>query len=133
MNFHLVEGKYESIAIDELSDFERDYLNSELNSTEVREKYGLSRKQYSLITQRIRDKYGLLRKPYAQSKHFYQQGNRWHIIKTIKNKRIRFGSLPADVFSKEDMEIIIEKCKKMQWNVDKCMNLIESLGGNSNE
>lgn len=128
MNFDVIDGNFEVLSKERLVEFEADYLNSELKSVEVRQKYGLSKKQYSRITQKIRDKYGLLRRPYAQAKHFYQQGNRWVIIKTNRKERVYIGSLPCDVFSKEDIVNIVEKCKEMSWNIDKCVNLIKVLG-----
>lgn len=128
MNFNVIDGTDEFLSKEKLSAFEADYLNSELKSEEVRRKYGLSKRQYSVVSQRIRDKYGLLRRPYAQSKHFYQQGNRWIIIKTNRKERVYIGSLPCDVFSKSDVECIVEKCKEMCWNIDKCVDLIQVLG-----
>ena len=133
LKFRLVEGDYTDLPIEKVRDFERDYLNPSLTSHEVRMKYGLSKRQYSRVTQKIRDKYGLIRRPYAQSKHFYRQGNRWYIIKTIRNERILFGSLPTAVFSKDDMEIVIDKCRDMSWNIGECIDLIQSLGGNTIE
>jgi hypothetical protein len=128
MNFNVVDGTDEILPREKLSAFEADYLNSELKSVEVRMKYGLSKRQYSEITREIRERYGLIRRPYAQSKHFYQWGNRWHIIKTNKRERVYIGSLPTDVFSKSDIEAIVEKCKELAWNVDECMNLLQVIG-----
>ena len=128
MNFNVVDGTDEILPVELLSSFEEDYLNSELKSVEVRLKYGLSKRQYSEITRDIREKYGLLRRPYAQSKHFYQQGNRWIIIKTNRRERVYIGSLPVDVFSKSDVEAIVERCKEMAWNIDECMNLLQVIG-----
>lgn len=128
MDFNIVEGCYEILPEKDLLNFELDYLNSEMKSVEVRKKYGLSKRQYSIVSQKIRDKYGLLRRPYAQSKHFYQQGNRWIIIKTNRKERVYIGSLPVDVFSKSDVEGIVEKCKELSWDIDECTNLIEILG-----
>ena len=128
MNFNVIDGTDNVLSLEQLAAFEADYLNSELKSVEVRMKYGLSKRQYSEITRDIREKYGLLRRPYAQSKHFYQQGNRWIIIKTNRRERVYIGSLPVDVFSKSDVECIVEKCKELSWNVDECVNLLEVLG-----
>lgn len=128
MNFNVVDGTDEFLSKEKMAAFEEDYLNSELKSNDVRLKYGLSKRQYSEIAQQIRDKYGLIRRPYAQSKHFYQQGNRWIIIKTNRRERVYIGSLPVDVFSKSDVECIVEKCKELSWNVDECVNLLEVLG-----
>lgn len=128
LNFTIREGDYEILPEQDLIAFERDYLNAELKSHEVRAKYNLSKKQYSELSQQIREKYGLLRRPYAQSRHFYQQGNRWIIIKTNCKERVYIGSLPADVFSKSDVEGIVEKCKEMAWNIDKCIDLVRVLG-----
>ena len=127
MNFNIVEGEYEILSKDLLQSFELDYLNSELKSVEVRAKYGLSKKQYSTITQKIREKYGLLRRPYSQSKHFYQQGNRWIIIKTNRKERVVIGTLPADVFSKDDVKEIVQKCKDLLWDIDRCAELLQVL------
>lgn len=127
MNFNIVDGNYEVLSKERLSAFEADYLNSELKSVEVRKKYGLSKKQYSRITQKIRDKYGLLRRPYAQSKHYYLQGNRWIIIKTKKKERAYIGSLPADIFNKDDIEIIVETCKDFAWDFERCSEYIAIL------
>ena len=128
INFNLVSGDYEILSREELSAFEDYYLNSPLTSVEVRRKYDLSKKQYSILAQEIRDKYGLVKRPYPNSKHYYRQGNRWCIIKTSNKVRTYFGSLPADVFSKEEIEVIVEKCEEMQWNIDKCMDLLNALG-----
>lgn len=128
MNFNVIDGTDNVLSLERLAAFEADYLNSELKSVEVRQKYGLSKRQYSEITRDIRERYGLLRRPYAQSKHFYQQGNRWIIIKTNRKERVYIGSLPVDVFSKSDVECIVEKCKELSWNVDECVNLLEVLG-----
>ena len=131
MNFNIRDGVYEALPKEKFPDFEADYLNSELKSIEVRRKYGLSKKQYSEITQVIRDKYGLLRRPYAQSKHYYLQGKRWIIIKTNKKERVYIGSLPADVFSKEDIEIIVETCKELAWDIDRCTEYLGVLIDNA--
>lgn len=128
LNFNIIDGTDEFLSAERFKEFEADYLNSELKSEEVRHKYDLSKRQYSLLAQQIRDKYGLIRRPYAQSKHFYQQGNRWIIIKTNKRERIYIGSLPADVFSKTDVEWIVQKCKELAWNIDECANLLAVLG-----
>ena len=127
MNFNIVEGDYEVLSDEELSAFEADYLNSEMTSVEVRLKHGLSKKQYSRISKEIRERHGLLRRPYAQSKHYYKQGNRWIIIKTNKMERIYLGSLPCSVYTKTDVESIVRICKKMFWNIDKCVELIQVL------
>ena len=128
MNFNLVSGEYEVLSKELLCAFEDDYLNSSLTWIEVRHKYNLSKKQYAELAQSIRDKYGLVKRPYANAKNYYLQGNRWCIIKTNNKVRTYFGSLPADVFSREEIEIIVEKCEELQWNVDDCMNFLQSLG-----
>ena len=127
MGFNIIEGDYEILSKERLSAFEADYLNSELKSNEVRKKYDLSKKQYSEITKEIRAKHGLIRRPYAQSKHYYQQGNRWIIIKTNKSERVYIGSLPCSIFTKTDIENIVKMCKKMFWNIDRCTELIQVL------
>ena len=128
MNFNLVNGDYEILSKELLCDFEDDYLNSSLTAVEVRHKYNLSKKQYSILAQKIRDKYGLVKRPYPNAKHYYRQGNRWCIIKTISKVRYYFGSLPVDVFNEEEIEMIVEKCEELQWNIDECIDYLKSLG-----
>lgn len=128
MNFNVIDGT-DVILPDELFPrFETDYLESHLTSVEVRKKYNLSKKQYSILTQKIRDKYGLLKRPYPNCKHYYRQGNRWVVKKTIEGEIIYFGSLPIDVFNADEMDCIVEKCKEMHWNIDKCKELLEVMG-----
>ena len=128
MKFKVIDGTEEWLPKNLFPAFERDYLESSMTSVEVRKKYNLSKKQYSILTQTIRDKYGLLVRPYPNSKNYYQQGNRWVIIKTINNERVYFGSLSVDVFSREEIEIVVERCREMGWNVDKCVEFLKVLG-----
>lgn len=128
MNFNVINGDYEILSKELLCDFEADYLNSRLTAVEVRKKYNLSKKQYAELAQKIRDRYGLVKRPYPNAKHYYRQGNRWCIIKTHNKIRTYYGSLPVDVFSKEEMDVIVEKCEELQWNVDDCIDFLQSLG-----
>lgn len=129
MNFCVIEGEREILSTDDLERLEVDYLGSSLTSLEVRQKYNLSKKNYSIVTRWIRDKYSLLLRPYPSCKYYYQQGNCWIIRKYIDGELVYIGSLRVDVFSEDDVRLVVEECKNMQWNIGECRELVQVLGG----
>ena len=98
----IIEGEYSRLPPELYDDFRNDYLTSSLTSDEVRRKYGLSDKEYSQLTKPIREELGIRTRPYPNSRHFYLQGKRWQIVKSIDGERVFFGSLPIAFFSESE-------------------------------
>lgn len=127
LNFRVVEGSDSRLSDKDFLLLKEDYFHSPLNSNELRLKYGLSKREYMETCKQIRDEENILIRPRKSAKHFYRFKDKWYILKTTKNERRYFGSLPIGRFSEDDMMEIVNQLKKMEWDVDECRNYIRSL------
>lgn len=127
MIFNFIEGQYSRLSKEDYEGFKDDYLHSELSTHQVREKWGLSKKEYSLITKEIRDELGIGCRPFTKAKNFYKVGNSWHILKTINHKTIIYGVLPFEEYDENDMVEIVKKCKNMDWEYTLCREYLCKL------
>ena len=127
MNFNIIEGQASRLSADDFEAFKWDYLNSEMTTHEVRLKYGLSKKEYSKITNEIRKELGIRCRPHTRAKNYYKNGNRWDIVRTNNYHTRHYGSLRCEHFSEKDMKKIIKKCRKMNWEYTSCTKYINGL------
>ena len=127
MNFNFVEGQYSRLSEENFEEFRDDYLHSELSTQEVREQWGLSKREYAEITREIRNELGLKSRPFTRAKHFYKKGNQWHIIKTRNKERTYYGSLPCSRFSEDEMKDIVKKLESYDWKYTSCQRFLREL------
>lgn len=124
MNFRVVEGEYydiESI----FDDFEEDYLHSDMNVKQLREKYGLSRYMYAKLASLLREKHNLTRRP-CDAKYFHKHGTSWVIVKDCNGKTKYFGRIPIK-YGKEVLDEAIETCKSLNWDISECQKRIKEI------
>ena len=127
MNFTTVEGQYSRLSEENYDDFKQDYLHSELTTHQVREKWRLSKKEYSSLTKKIREELGIKCRPSTIAKNFYKIGNNWHILKTIDHQTIFYGSLSCKIYSEKDLVGIVKRLKEWNWNYELCRAYLSEL------
>lgn len=127
MNFNIVSAPDKRLTAEQYPQFKEDYLNSELDYFQLKSKYGLSKKEYGETAKKVREEENIDYRPRANARHFYQNGSKWRIVKSINGENILFGSLPISSYPEEKMKIVIEKCKKLRWDYEKCTRYIKSL------
>lgn len=118
MNFNIVEGDYldlESIH----DDFVEDYLlNTDLSNTEIRKKYELSNKEFWELANQVKEEFNITRRPRGNYGRYYTQvsENVFIIQKKINGRVKHLGIVPREWIA----QVIVEFCKKTQWDVDEC-------------
>ena len=123
MNFKVIDG-YDDDFEDIFDDFEKDYLNSQETVEELRNKYELSKRNFTRLTRMVKSKHGLSKRP-SRGKHYHFNQNGFEILKKRNGELIYCGWIP--ISQKELVPIAIEICKKLQWDSEKCKRAIKEL------
>ena len=123
MNFIIVENK--TVDID-YNSFEEEYLNSTIMNEELRVKYGLSKHEFTKLTQKIKQRIGVKRRPNLAAKHYYEHCNAWVIHRKINGELYYFGRIPFSMGS-EVLNKALNICEKNNWDCNICRPLIEEL------
>jgi len=123
MNFKVIEGKYADVeAIKD--DFVQDYLFSfEMSNPEIRDKYGLTWKEFKELSEEVKSEYGYSRRPKKtdNGKYYYKTTSGFIIQKRINGVSEYLGF----VTSRELAEKCVELCKQASWNVSLCKHIIK--------
>ena len=123
MNFNVIEGEYADLdAIKE--DFIQDYLLSfDMSNKEIRNKYGLTWKEFKELSEEVKSEFGYTRRPKKpmEGKYYYQTTSGFIIQKRINGESEYLGF----VTSKELAEKCVELCKQVSWNVSECRHIIK--------
>lgn len=123
MNFKITDGSY--IDMDSIrNDFIQDYIfSTELKNQEIRIKYNLSHKEFKELSDSVKEEFGLNRRPIRinNSKYYYPCGYGFIIQKTINCVSYYLGF----VTSEQEAIEIVEKCKKVSWNIGECRQIVE--------
>jgi len=124
MNFNIVEGKY--VDFDSIhDDFCNDYLfSNELDTVELRKKYGLTVKEFKEFSKQVKMEYGFSRRPRKQSngQYYYKRKYGWAIQKNINGNVVYFGF----VTSKDVAKKLVELCKEAGWNIPVCLDIVKN-------
>ena len=123
MNFRVVDGKYSDET--KFDSFEKDYLNPNITSTELKDKYGLSKGIFNQWRNIVREKHGLKRKP-VPAKYYVEDKSAYVIRKLINRKTTYIGRIPKEK-GLQGVNTAIECCKELDWNVDECRKTIKEL------
>lgn len=119
----VVEGAYADV--DKIrDDFTRDYLGFELSNGEIRDKYGLTWKEFRELSEEVKSDLGLSRRPKkpVKGKFYYKTDTGFIIQKRVDGVTTYFGHTSTEELAKKCVEL----CKKCGWKVDVCRNLIKS-------
>lgn len=123
MNWNIIEGAYADL--DKIrDDFIHDYLFSfELSNKEIRDKYGLTWKEFRELSEEVKSDFGLSRRPRKQVKgKFYYKTNTGFIIqKRVNGVTTYFGQAPTEELAKKCVEL----CKKHHWDINFCRGVIK--------
>lgn len=125
MNFRIVEGLYADESC--FGEFEKDYLNPEMTIKQMREKYSpiITKKMFSEWIRQIHKKHNLTRKP-TVAKYYSEERGGYYIRKNINGKTTYLGRIKRD----KGIEVLnraIQACKDLEWDVDKCKQMIKEL------
>lgn len=125
MNWNIIEGAYADL--DKIrEDFIQDYLFSfELSNREIRDKYGLTWKEFKELSEEVKSDFGLSRRPRKQvkGKFYYKAAHGFIIQKRVDGVVTYFGHTSTEELAKKCVEI----CKKYRWDVDVCKDIIKSF------
>ena len=121
MKFRIVEGvetDYDAI----YDDFKEDYLHTSQSNKDIRRKFDLSQKDFAIMADRVKEDEGISYRPIMNAKYYYRKGNRFVISKKFNNEVTYFGIVPT-----EEIAIrIVEVCKKHNWDIPKCKEIVKS-------
>lgn len=122
MNFNLVEGAYPDF--DSIhDDFCEDYLwSDELSNPEIRKKYELSARDFNELTNLVKKEFGVSRRNTRKGRYYYKVNSGFVIQKTINCVTVYFGIVPSECIARK----IVELCKKMEWRVDACKDIVKN-------
>lgn len=122
MNFNLVEGAYADF--DSIHDaFCEDYLwSDELSNPEIRRKYGLSARDFHELTNLVKQEFGVSRRNTRKGRYYYKVDSGFVIQKTIDCVSVYFGIVPSESIARK----IVEMCKKVEWKVDVCRDIVKN-------
>lgn len=127
MNFNIVSAPAGRLSEVDYPKFKKDYLTSTLNYHKLRDKYGLSKKEYGEVVKRIKKEEGITHRPYVSAKYYYKNGKSYYIVKNINGVNIQYASFPCRRFNEQDMINIVNKFKELDWDYDKCVEYAESV------
>ncbi len=120
----VVEGAYADV--DKIrDDFTRDYLGFDLSNHEIREKYGLTWKEFRELSEEVKSDLGLSRRPKkpVKGKFYYKTDTGFIIQKRVDGVTTYFGHTPTEELAKKCVEL----CKKHHWNIRICKDVIKNL------
>ncbi len=125
--FQVVEGgKYNDLEAIYPS-FVQDYIfSTELKNLEIKEKYGLSHGEFKEMCDNAKKQFGISRRVtncQNSARYYYKQHNGFVIAKSIDNKYIYLGFVTD---TEEVVKEVVELCKNVSWNVDKCRHIIRN-------
>ena len=122
--FRIIENA-PMIEIDEEA-FLDDYVNSDLRIDQLREKYGLSEKEYCHYRDKMRSKgYHKKGTPKYRTAKYYKFNNKaWIVNKYIDGEMEYFGRFETE----EDAKKIVEGLKKYKWNKSKIPQICKEYG-----
>jgi len=123
MNFKVIENSYvdwETIC-DEFTD---DFLHSELDNKELKEKYGMSHGEFKQYCNIVKMNHNLTRRPFwkhrkGKAKYYYKVKNGFIICKRYGNDYVYLGF----VSSLKVAEQLVEMCKNLSWDRELCQKL----------
>ena len=122
MRFKIVEGAYvdfESIR----EEFTNDYLHSGIPNKELQKKYGLTKGEWNEFTSQIKEEFNLTRRPRKfNGRYYYRKVNGWNVSKRMGTKTYNFGTVPTE----EIAQLLVEKCKEVDWDIAKCYKIVQS-------
>lgn len=125
MNFNIISAPAKRLTEEMYPKFKKDYLTSTLNYHKLRDKYGLSKKEYGEVVKRIKKEEGITHRPHLKAKYFYRNRNTYYIVKSINGVSIQYASFPCRRFNEQDMITIVNKFKELDWDYDKCVEYAE--------
>lgn len=120
----VVEGAYADV--DKIrDDFTRDYLGFELSNGEIRDKYGLTWKEFRELSEEVKSDLGLSRRPKkpVEGKFYYKTDTGFIIQKRVDGVTTYFGHTSTEELAKKCVEL----CKKHHWNLEVCRDVIKNL------
>jgi len=122
MNFNLIEGAYANF--DSIhDDFCQDYLwSDELSNPEIRKKYELSARDFNELTNLVKKEFGVSRRNTRKGRYYYKVNSGFVIQKTINCVTVYFGIVPSECIARK----LVELCKKMEWRVDVCRDIVKN-------
>lgn len=125
MNFNIVDGK--RVDFNEIyDDFVEDYIfSTELSNLELRKKYGLTYSEFKELSEMAKAEHNIERRPIhiRGSKYYYKHRKGYSIYKTINGK----GNHIAYVKSEKAAIEIVERCKKVSWDIPLCRQIAKEL------
>ena len=127
MNFNVVSAPDKRLTEEKYLEFKEDYLHSNLNWNELKNKYGLSKKEHAETCRRVKQEEGLEYRPMKKAKYYYKHGNNYYIVKRLNGKNVYLGRFPAPMFTENDLKQIVERCKKYGWDIEKCKRYVNQV------
>ena len=125
MKFSIASAPDKRLSEEDYLKFKEEYLHSEISWNDLKNKYGLSKKEHSETCKRVKQEEGLSVRPSQTARYFYKSNNSYQVIKRINGTNIVFGTFPTSKFDETDLKTVIKKCKEFDWNVDKCKLFIK--------
>ena len=120
----MVDGAYADF--DKIrDDFTKDYLDFELSNREIRDKYGLTWKEFKELSEEVKSDLGLSRRPKKpiEGKFYYKTPTGFLIQKRINGVPEYLGHVKTEEIARKCVEL----CKKCGWNLYDCKNIIKSF------
>ena len=122
MEFSIVEGQY--VDFEKIKEeFTYDYLHTSIPNPEIKKKYGLTKGEWKEYTDLVKKEHNLTRRPRKTKGKYYYKGTKgFRVAKWIDGKNYQFGTVPTE----EIAQLLVEKCKEVEWNIDKCYQIVNS-------
>lgn len=125
MNFRLVERQNADLET-LYDDFVDDYIfGCELRNEEIRVKYNLTHREFKELADLAKKNNNLSRRQVKcrSAKYYYWKGNGYMIAKYISGEYTYLGFMNS---SRENVEKIVELCKKASWDMAICKDIIKN-------